>query len=78
MSTGVKWKPPLADEALRILASIPKATLFVVAMQLAAQVAGEHDELDASHARAVAIEWQKQYFAGNVPQALPPWLRALI
>ncbi len=68
MSHGIKWKPVALNEAeSRLLSAIPKATLFVIARQFAAQLAGECDNLDLG-AEAIYQEWEAQYLAGNCPQ----------
>ena len=68
MSHGIKWKPiVLTPEESRLLSAIPKAVLFVVARQFAAQIAGECDNL-AGRDEAIYQEWEAQYLAGNCPQ----------
>jgi len=60
---GVKWNPP---DLPPWYDHIPKATLFVIARQLAATSAGTCDDLEAGE-RGILEEWAAQYEAGNVP-----------
>ena len=63
--TGIaKWTPA---DLPKWYSSIPKATLFVIARQLAATVLGSCDDMEAGE-RGILEEWTAQYKAGNVPQ----------
>jgi hypothetical protein len=66
----MKWRPDLTTAESKLLNSVPKAVLFVVARQLAATVDGHCDDLQRGSS-LVLKEWQAQYYAGNVPQ-MPP------
>jgi hypothetical protein len=57
---------------------IPKAALFVVARQLAAQVTGRHDKPESFDVLQLMYrEWFAQWYAGNVPQKPPKALEYL-
>jgi len=71
---GIKWRPQLTTEESLFLAQIPKATLFVVARQLAAVMSGHCDNLGADALRVLMDEWYAQYGANNVPQRPPNWM----
>jgi len=63
-----KWQPDdLSDADRHLLERIPKATLYVIARQLAAWCNGTADNLEVG-AEIIAIEWEAQYHAGHVPQ----------
>lgn len=70
---GLKWYPKITRFESRLLRAIPKATLFVVARQLAAQVLGHCDEFDGA-ADHILDEWIAQFNARNVPQKPPRFL----
>jgi hypothetical protein len=71
---GIKWRPKLTHIESQLLSAIPKAVLFVVARQLAAQLNGTCDDLGPSAVTRLCDEWMAQYLAGNVPQKVPAHL----